>query len=73
MGLAVQAFIHVYLQGHSTEHSKALARLIALQPEIVSAWTLIGGADYLLLIYCDNLQELNHLMQDTLLNNPAVA
>jgi DNA-binding Lrp family transcriptional regulator len=73
LGLAVQAFVHVYLQGHSTEHSKALARLIALQPEIVSAWTLTGEAYYLLRIYCDNLKDLNCLTQDTLLSNPAVA
>ena len=61
------------LNRHSAEHSKALAHLIARQPEIVSAWTLTGEADYLLRVYCATLDDLNRLIQETLLTHPTVA
>ena len=73
LGLSIQAFVQVHLNRHSAEHSKALAHLIARQPEIVSAWTLTGEADYLLRVYCATLDDLNRLIQETLLTHPTVA
>ncbi len=45
LGLAVQAFVQVQMTRHGAETTAAFARLIGLQPEIVSAWTLTGEAD----------------------------
>lgn len=73
LGLAVQAFVQVQMTRHGLETSTAFARLVALQPEIVSAWTLTGEADYLLRIYCENLSSLNRLIHQVLLAHPAVA
>jgi len=73
LGLSIQAFVQVHLNRHSAEHSKALAQLIARQPEIVSAWALTGEADYLLRVYCAALDDLNRLIQETLLTHPDVA
>ncbi|MDA9159452.1 Lrp/AsnC family transcriptional regulator [Rhodobacteraceae bacterium] len=73
LGLSIQAFVQVHLNRHSAEHSKALAHLIARQLEIVSAWTLTGEADYLLRVYCATLDDLNRLIQETLLTHPTVA
>ena len=42
LGLQVQAFIQVQMTRHGAETSAAFARLVSLQPEIVSAWTLTG-------------------------------
>ena len=47
--------------------------MIAHQPEIVNAWTLTGEADYLLRVYCVSLDDLNRLIQETLLIYPTVA
>lgn len=73
LGLQVQAFVQVQMVRHGAETSAAFARLVALQPEIVSAWTLTGEADYLLRVYCDTLSALNRLIHQVLLAHPAVA
>lgn len=73
LGLAVQAFVQVQLARHGAETSAAFARLVGLQPEIVSAWTLTGEADYLLRVYCENLTALNRLIHQVLLAHPTVA
>ena len=73
LGLQVQAFIQVQMTRHGAETSAAFARLVSLQPEIVSAWTLTGEADYLLRVYCETLGALNRLLHQVLLAHPAVA
>lgn len=73
LGLSVQAFVQVQMARHGAETSAAFARLVAAQPEIVSAWTLTGEADYLLRVYCQDLAALNKLIHQVLLAHPAVA
>ncbi|MEO0391345.1 MAG: Lrp/AsnC family transcriptional regulator [Pseudomonadota bacterium] len=73
LGLAVQTFVQVHLDSHGPEKSAAFARLVSTRPEIVSAWTMTGDADYLLRVYCDSLAGLNTLIHDILLPHPAVA
>ncbi|MBO9431997.1 Lrp/AsnC family transcriptional regulator [Sulfitobacter sp. R18_1] len=73
MGLNVQGFVQVHLGTHGPEHSASFARLMATRPEIVSAWTMTGDADYLLRVYCDDLPSLNRLIHDVLLPHQAVS
>ena len=73
LGLAVQAFVQVQMARHGADTTVAFSRLVALQPEIISAWTLTGEADYLLRVYCENLSALNRLIHQVLLAHPAVA
>ncbi len=73
LGLQVQAFIQVQMTRHGAETTAAFSRLVSLQPEIVSAWTLTGEADYLLRVYCENLGALNRLIHQVLLAHPAVS
>ncbi|MEX0304649.1 MAG: Lrp/AsnC family transcriptional regulator [Leisingera sp.] len=73
LGLTVQGFVQVHLGSHGPEQSKGFARLVASRPEITSAWTMTGEADYLLRVYCTGLEELNALIHDTLLPHPAVS
>lgn len=73
LGLTVQAFIQIQMRGHGADHAQAFARLIATRPEITSAWTLTGEADYLLRVYCAGLAALNDLIQHVLLPHPSVA
>ncbi|TMV71446.1 Lrp/AsnC family transcriptional regulator [Thioclava sp. BHET1] len=72
-GLSVQAFVQVQMASQSPEIVRTFASLIAARPEIVSAWTLTGEADYLLRVYCAGLPGLNHLIHQILLPHPAVA
>ncbi|WP_299370598.1 Lrp/AsnC family transcriptional regulator [uncultured Tateyamaria sp.] len=73
LGLGVQGFVQVHLGTHGPEHSTSFARLLNTQPQITSAWTLTGDADYLLRVYCVDLAALNSLIHDILLPHPAVA
>ncbi len=73
LGLHVQGFVQVYLGTHGPDHSKSFARLVATRPEIVSAWTMTGDADYLLRVYCADLPALNRLIHDVLLPHMAVS
>ena len=73
LGLTVQGFVQVHLGTHGPEHSASFERLLATRPEIVSAWTMTGDADYLLRVYCADLPSLNRLIHDVLLPHGAVA
>ena len=73
LGLTVQGFVQVHLGTHGPEHSASFARLLDTQPQITSAWTMTGDADYLLRVYCADLAALNTLIHDVLLPHPAVA
>ncbi|WP_299297189.1 Lrp/AsnC family transcriptional regulator [uncultured Tateyamaria sp.] len=73
LGLGVQGFVQVHLATHGPEHAVGFARLINAQPQVTSAWTLTGDADYLLRVYCTDLAALNTLIHDILLPHPAVA
>ncbi len=73
LGLTVQGFIQVQLGTHGPEQSKGFARLVQTRPEITSAWTMTGDADYLLRVYCEDLPALNALIHEVLLPHPAVA
>jgi DNA-binding Lrp family transcriptional regulator len=73
VGLTVQAFVQVQMTSHATEIGKSFGQLISSLPEVISAWTLTGEADYLLRVWCADLQALNTLIHQRLLTHPAVS
>lgn len=73
LGLTVQGFVNVHLSTHGPDQSKSFARLVRTRPEITSAWTMTGEADYLLRVFCTDLAALNTLIHEVLLPHPAVA
>lgn len=73
LGLSVQAFVQVQMATHAPDAAKSFARLLEARPEVISAWTLTGEADYLLRVFCPDLPALNRLIHDVLLPHPAVA
>ncbi len=73
LGLSVQAFIQVSMVTHSPAAARSFQTLIRTRPEVISAWTLTGDADYLLRVYCTDLGELNQLVHEVFLPHEAVA
>lgn len=73
VGLSVQAFVQVQMATHAPEKARSFATLISTRPEVISAWTLTGEADYLLRVWCADLPGLNRLIHDVLLPHRAVA
>ncbi len=73
IGLSVQAFVQVTMASHTRENAVDFERLIRVTPSLTGAWTLTGEADYLLRIYCEDLGDLNRIVQEILLPHPAVS
>ena len=73
LGLTVQVFVQVQLDRHGQENSQEFNRILSTSPEIISAWTLTGEADYLLRVYCLDLHDLNRLIHEVLLKSPCVS
>lgn len=73
LGLTVQGFVQVQLATHRPDVAEGFARLINTRPEITSAWTMTGEADFLLRVYCADLNALNALLHEVILPHPAVA
>lgn len=73
LGLQVQGFVQVQLHTHGPDQARSFARLVASRPEITSAWTMTGEADYLLRVFCADLPALNRLLHEVLLPHPAVS
>jgi DNA-binding Lrp family transcriptional regulator len=73
LGLTVQAFVQVQMASHAPAAARAFATLVSTRPEIISAWTLTGEADYLLRVWCRDLPGLNTLIHQVLLPHPSVA
>ncbi|MEX0347967.1 MAG: Lrp/AsnC family transcriptional regulator [Paracoccaceae bacterium] len=73
LGLHVQGFVQVQLSTHGPDQSAGFARMVNTRPEIISAWTMTGEADYLLQVYCADLPALNSLLHEVILPHPAVA
>lgn len=73
LGLDVQAFVQVQMAAHTAEADASFQRLLAIQPEVTSAWTLTGEADYLLRVVCADLPALDALVRKVLLPHAAVA
>lgn len=73
IGLTVQAFVQVQMATHAPDAARSFGSLISTCPEIISAWTLTGEADYLLRVWCSDLADLNRVIHQLLLPHPAVA
>ncbi|MEM9755132.1 MAG: Lrp/AsnC family transcriptional regulator [Pseudomonadota bacterium] len=73
LGLTVQAFVQVQMAHHDAETAASFHRLVTAQPAITAAFTLTGEADYLLRVWCADLQALHALVHGILLAHPAVA
>ena len=73
LGLTVQAFVTVQMATHAPDKVRTFTRIVETRPEITSAWTMTGEADYLLRVYCADLAALNVLIHEVLLPHPAVA
>jgi DNA-binding Lrp family transcriptional regulator len=73
LGLTVQAFVQVEMASHAPASAAGFARMVAAQRQIVGAWTMTGVADYLLRVWCADLDALNTLVHKVLLAHPSVA
>ena len=73
LGLGVQAFVQVSLASHAPKGAADFHRMVRAEPQITAAFTLTGEADYLLRVWCADLQALHKLLHGLILPHPSVA
>ena len=73
LGLGVQAFVQVSLASHAPDGAADFHRLIRAETHVTAAFTLTGDADYLLRVWCADLQGLHRLLHSIILPHPAVS
>ena len=72
LGLAVTAFVHVKLKGHSDGNARRFRDLVRLTPGILEAHAVTGDFDYLLKLCVADLDRLRDLVNGVLLMHPTV-
>ncbi|WP_119388559.1 Lrp/AsnC family transcriptional regulator [Taklimakanibacter lacteus] len=72
LGLAVTAFVHVKLKGHSDGNARRFRDLVRLTPGILEAHAVTGDFDYLLKICVADLDALRDLVNGVLLMHATV-
>lgn len=72
LGLAVTAFVHVKLKGHSDGNARRFRDLVRLTPGILEAHAVTGDFDYLLKVCVADLDRLRDLVNGVLLMHPTV-
>lgn len=73
LGLHVEAFIQVITATHDPKITSSFMAHLDTLPEVTNVWTLTGEADYLLRVFCTDLNALNALVHKSLLPHKAVA
>lgn len=73
LGFGLRAITRVNLLGHGQGKDDAFARFVAAQPEIRSAFSVSGDADYVLDIVVQDLDAYADFLHQKLLPHPQVA
>lgn len=72
LGLAVTAFVHVKLKGHSDGNARRFRDLVRMTPGILEAHAVTGDFDYLLKLCVVDLDALRDLVNGVLLMHQTV-
>ncbi len=73
LGLGVRAFARVNLHSHGQDNEISFASFIARQPQVRSAHSVSGDADYVLDLHVRDLDALASFIHEHLLPHPQVA
>ena len=73
LGFGMRAMTRVNLRNHGQGHDHDFARFIERQPEVRSAFSVSGDADYVLDIHVRDLEAFAAFIHETLLPHPQVS
>lgn len=73
LGFAIRAYARVNLHAHGRETDEGFARFVNRLPQVRSAHSVSGDADYVLDIHVRDLEELADFIHRQLLAHPQVA
>ena len=73
LGLSLHAIVRLNLKNHDQASHEALSRWLTAQPEIQSAYSLSGDADYIVTMRMADLEAFSQFVHDRLLRQPQIA
>lgn len=73
LGLNLHAIVRLNMKNHDENSDRALSNWFGLQPEIQSAFSLSGDADYILTVRVADLEVFSHFIHEKLLRQPQIA
>jgi Lrp/AsnC family leucine-responsive transcriptional regulator len=72
IGLPLQAFVQVALESHAEEVVERFHKALAARPEVIAAYAMSGGMDYLLHVLAPDMDAFGDFATRTLLRLPGV-
>ncbi|MGK7867238.1 Lrp/AsnC family transcriptional regulator [Falsiroseomonas sp. E2-1-a20] len=72
VGLPIQAFVQVALSSHSEEVASGFHKALASRPEVVAAYAMSGGMDYMLHVVAADFEAYADFALKALLRMPGV-
>lgn len=73
LGLKLHAIVRLNMVSHDQDSDEALSKWLLDQPEVQSAFSLSGDADYLLTVRVADLESFSQFIHDKLLRQPQIA
>jgi Lrp/AsnC family leucine-responsive transcriptional regulator len=73
VGIAMTVFVELKVDQHSDKSAAAISQALSAAPEVISAHTVSGSADFLLEVAVPDLAGYERLMFETLLKLPHVS
>ncbi|MGX9355100.1 Lrp/AsnC family transcriptional regulator [Roseobacteraceae bacterium S113] len=72
LGLNLQAIVRLNMKNHDQGSDETLSKWLSTQPEIQTAFSLSGDADYLLSVRVADLEAFSSFIHDKLLRQPQI-
>lgn len=73
LGLKLHSIVRLNLKDHDQASDEALSKWFRDQPEIQSAFSLSGDADYILTVRVEDLEVYSQFVHEKLLRHPLIA
>lgn len=73
LGLKLQAIVRLNIKNHDQMSDVTLSKWLSTQPEIQSAFSLSGDADYILTVRVADLDAFSRFVHEKLLRQPQIA
>ena len=73
LGLKVQAIVRLNMKHHDQTSDESLSNWLSSQPEIQSAFSMTGDADYILTVRVSDLETFSHFIHNKLLRQSQIA
>ena len=72
IGLGVLVYVSIQIDKHSDEDASAFEREVVRLPEVISCHSVAGGADFILLVVCRDLDSYAEFSMTTLRRLPGI-